>query len=73
MCYIMGGATLHSIKESLPPQLKNKVSIEGIPCLGYCNEPDTEDQHPCVLINGNVVKNASNPKIISQLLSQSEQ
>ncbi len=72
MCYIMGGASLHSLKETLPAEIKDSVSIEGIPCMGLCNQPDAEHQHPCVLINGEIIKNASNHKIVKQLLNHTE-
>ncbi|MBR8537185.1 NAD(P)H-dependent oxidoreductase subunit E [Carboxylicivirga sediminis] len=67
MCYIMGGAELHLLIEALPDQLKDKVSIEGIPCIGKCDT--NEKLHPCVLINGEELNNASTQKIIKQLLT----
>ncbi|MBS2213150.1 NAD(P)H-dependent oxidoreductase subunit E [Carboxylicivirga mesophila] len=67
MCYIMGGAELHLLIEALPAQLKDKVSIEGIPCFGKCDT--NEKLHPCVLINGAELNNASTQKIIKQLLT----
>ena len=67
MCYIMGGAALHLLNDSLPSSLKNKVSIEGVPCFGKC---DTDPKkHPCVLINGEEMMNASIQKIIAKLLT----
>ncbi|TRX71115.1 NAD(P)H-dependent oxidoreductase subunit E [Carboxylicivirga sp. M1479] len=67
MCYIMGGAELHLLNESLPSSLKNKVSVEGIPCFGKCDKH--EKSHPCVLINGQVLNNASTQKIVNHLLT----
>jgi len=67
MCYIMGGADLHLLNESLPSSLKGKVSIEGTPCLGKCNLD--QKAHPCVLINGEEMPNASILKIIAKLLT----
>ncbi|MCU4157796.1 NAD(P)H-dependent oxidoreductase subunit E [Carboxylicivirga sp. A043] len=67
MCYIMGGAELHLLNDSLPFQLKDKVSIEGIPCFGRCDS--NEKIHPCVLINGEELDNATTQKIIKKLLT----
>ncbi|WP_439185584.1 (2Fe-2S) ferredoxin domain-containing protein [Carboxylicivirga taeanensis] len=67
MCYIMGGAELHLLNECLPEGLKDKVSIEGSACFGKCNTD--EKKHPCVLINGQELNNASTQKIIKQLLT----
>lgn len=67
MCYIMGGAELHLLNECLPESLKQLVSVEGVPCFGKC---DTDKkQHPCVLINGQELNNATTQKIIKQLLT----
>ncbi|MCU4176697.1 NAD(P)H-dependent oxidoreductase subunit E [Carboxylicivirga sp. N1Y90] len=68
MCYIMGGAEIHLLNEKLPVELKERVSIEGIPCLGNC-EDNAEKAHPCVLINGETMPKASIQKIINHLLS----
>ena len=70
MCYIMGGAELHLLNDSLPTELKNKVNIEGITCIGNCNHD--EKLHPCVLINNMPVNNASTHKIIKHLLTLEE-
>lgn len=67
MCYIMGGAELHLLNECLPVQLQEKVSIEGIPCIGKCDS--NEKLHPCVLINGEELNNATTQKIIKKLLT----
>ncbi len=67
MCYIMGGAELHLLIDSLPDTLKGLVSIEGVPCFGKCDTDKKE--HPCVLINGEELNNATTQKIIKQLLT----
>ncbi len=67
MCYIMGGAALHLLNDSLPLSLKNKVYIEGVPCFGKCDSSPKE--HPCVLINGEEILNASIQKIVTKLLT----
>jgi len=70
MCYIMGGAELHLLNESLPTALKEQVSIEGIPCMGKCDK--AEKAHPCVRINEIELNNASTPKIVKHLLTLEE-
>ncbi|MBK3517397.1 NAD(P)H-dependent oxidoreductase subunit E [Carboxylicivirga marina] len=67
MCYIMGGAELHLLNDHLPSNLKDKVSIEGIPCIGKCDTK--EKHHPCVKINGEELNNATSQKIVKQLLT----
>ncbi|MCT4589765.1 MAG: NAD(P)H-dependent oxidoreductase subunit E [Carboxylicivirga sp.] len=67
MCYIMGGAELHLLKDSLPDSLKSKVNIEGIPCMGSCDKD--EKLHPCVLVNKVPINKASTQKVIKHLLT----
>jgi len=66
MCYIMGGAEMHLIREHLPEPLQDQVQIEGISCLGLC-EKEGDSQHPYVLINNEVMPKASIQKIIQYI------
>ncbi len=38
MCYIMGGAELKDMVDTLPQDVRDLVEISFSPCLGYCNE-----------------------------------
>lgn len=68
MCYIMGGAEIHLLNEKLPTEFKGRVNIEGITCLGNCDD-NSKNAHPCVVINGETMPNASIQKIIKYLLN----
>ena len=37
MCYIMGGAELKDIVETLPQDIQQHVEISFSACLGYCS------------------------------------
>jgi len=63
----MGGAELHLLHDRLPDSLKGKVDVEGLTCMGKCNTGKNE--HPCALVNGEVIENASIQKIITKLLT----
>jgi len=65
LCHVMGGAELPGLGEYLPESLKPKVHIKGMVCAKYCKE--TSMKPPFVLINGDLIKEASREKIISYL------
>ncbi|TAJ15368.1 hypothetical protein DMA11_01645 [Marinilabiliaceae bacterium JC017] len=69
MCYIMGGAELHLLKEHLPAHIAPLVKIEGASCLGVCQD-DNEDRPPCVMINDELIPNATIQKIITHITKQ---
>jgi len=66
MCYIMGGAGLHLLKDRLPSQIKDHVSVYGIPCLNICQD-ESEKRPPYVQINGVLMDSATIDKILKQL------
>jgi NADH:ubiquinone oxidoreductase 24 kD subunit len=63
LCYVMGGSELWTLPEVLPEGLKDKVTIKGSPCLGYCNT-EKPVKAPYVEVNGRLVREASVSKII---------
>ena len=65
-CYVMGGAALLSLEDSLPQSLSEKVEISGIPCLGLCRE-GTLGKAPFVKIGQTVVSQATVDKVIAVL------
>ncbi len=69
VCHVMGGSDLHMITEFLPDNLKNKVIVEGVPCLGFCNEPNGL-KPPFVQVNNKLISQASLSKIIENIQSE---
>ena len=64
MCYVMGGAELRDVLESLPENLKGLVDISFSPCLGYC---DKRNDPPYVELNGRMVAGVSKLSLIQIL------
>ncbi len=64
-CYVLGGAQLINLEESLPSDLKEQVKIEQVRCLAACN--GEESQPPYVKINGHLMPNATIAHIIEFL------
>jgi NADH:ubiquinone oxidoreductase subunit E len=67
----MGGSELLLLEEQLPGALKELTEIEGSPCLGACKRGSgggAEAAHaPFVRIDGEILEEASAPKIIEYL------
>ncbi|NLM00908.1 MAG: hypothetical protein GX220_05590 [Treponema sp.] len=65
-CFVMGASELLLMAEKLPANLQGKVEFEGITCLGKCKTTEC-DKAPFVLINGEVMQNASCVGLIEKL------
>lgn len=61
MCYVMGGAQLLDIADSLPPSIKEHVDISLAPCLQQCNETE---RPPFVELNGKILSGISKENLI---------
>lgn len=65
-CYLMGGSEFLLLDEQLPPELKEHVVVEGKPCLDHCRR-GTKGKAPFVLIDGELVTDATIPGVIERL------
>lgn len=65
-CFVMGGSDLLLLEDHIPESLKQHVSIEGSNCLGFC-EDRTKGKAPFVEINGELLEQATIPKILMYL------
>ena len=65
-CVLMGGSHLLALEEHLPPHLQGKVEVRGARCLEVCHE-ERRDEAPYVLINGEIMGDATLPRIIERL------
>lgn len=66
MCYVMGGADLKSVAETLPYEVKKHLSVTYSPCLGCCNKQQTP---PYVELNGRIIAGVSKNNLV-QLLKE---
>ena len=69
MCYVMGGAELKSVTESLPDDIKEHVRVSYAPCLGKC---DNAGEPPYVELNGRVIARVSRSNLIQMLKEEVE-
>ena len=71
-CYVMGNHELKDIKDHLPKDLKDKVYVEAAVCLG-CDLLKSKPLPPYVEIDGKLIPQASQEKIIEYLYSLEKQ
>lgn len=64
-CHLMGSASLQTLQDDLPLSLRGKVDVTGKRCLGLCSSNHTKA--PFVLVNNEVLDEASLPKIIDKI------
>jgi NADH:ubiquinone oxidoreductase subunit E len=65
-CYVTGGHKLADIKNTLPPHLKDKVSVEWSVCLG-CDKTEEVQQPPYAEVNGKLIAKATFESILSEI------
>ena len=63
LCFIMGGAAFELMGEKLPEDLKDKVTIKGMNCPGYCDS-QVNGRPPFVTVNNKLIAEANLNKVI---------
>lgn len=61
MCYVMGGAQLTEIADSLPENIREHVEISLIPCLKQC---EGSEKPPYVELNGKIITGISKENLV---------
>jgi NADH:ubiquinone oxidoreductase subunit E len=65
-CYVMGGANLLGLEDELPDELRDRVAVEGSPCLDLC-KGGRYGKAPFALVGDRVLCEATVPKILEEL------
>jgi NADH:ubiquinone oxidoreductase subunit E len=65
-CFVMGASDLILIGEKLPEDLKDKVEIEGITCMGSCKNAKS-GKAPFVKVNGELISEANVASVIEKI------
>lgn len=64
-CHLFGSSHLLELEEHLPENLKEKVKIIPVPCLGVCKDKDRKlGQPPYVMVGSHLVPNAGIESIV---------
>lgn len=70
-CYVMGGSELLLLEEHIPVRWKDRVEIEGAPCLGLCKDR-VVGKAPYAMIDGEVVQAATVPTLLEKIAAKLE-
>lgn len=70
LCYVMGGAELQLLGDSLPEELTDRVEIRGAACLDLCNHPE-KGKAPFVMVGDVIVAGATVSKVMEEIIKQS--
>ncbi len=65
-CYMLGASRLLNIENELPDELRDKVDVRALPCLGLCNDKELAGA-PYVKINGEVMEKATSERIFARM------
>lgn len=63
-CFVMGSSSLQELIETLPAKFGQKVTVEGITCLGLCNVDWEYSKAPYVKVDDEVISEATVEKVI---------
>lgn len=65
-CYMLGANRLLNIENEMPSDLRGKIDVRALPCMGLCNEKELSGA-PYVKLNGQVIENATAEKIYAKM------
>jgi NADH:ubiquinone oxidoreductase subunit E len=57
-CYVLGGSELLDLVDNLPSDLRERVDVDGAPCLGLC-KGSSAGARPFARVDGAVVADAT--------------
>jgi iron-hydrogenase subunit alpha len=66
-CYVMGSAQLASMAERLPEEWKDRVTVKGMRCIGACQQSEAFGRAPFVRVNGELIAEADEGKVIAAI------
>ena len=66
-CYVMGGAQLAGIAERRPEEWKDRVTVKGMRCVGACQQAGQFGRAPFVRVNGELIAEADEGKVLNAI------
>lgn len=66
-CYVMGSAQLAGIAERLPEEWRGRVTVKGMRCTGACQQAGKFGRAPFVRVNGRLVSEADEGKVLAAI------
>ncbi len=65
MCYVMGGAELRGLVETLPEEIRQHLAVSYSPCLGTCDKAGTPP--PFIELDGEPIGGVSKNNLLQIL------
>ena len=65
-CFVMGASSLQELTDIIPSRYGEKVEVQGVPCLEFCNA-STEARAAYVTVDDKVVMSATVEKVIEEI------
>lgn len=72
LCYVMGGAELQLLGDSLPEDVAKNVEIRGAACLDCCNKPEV-GKAPFVMVGDVIIAGATVEKVVDEIVKQNRE
>jgi len=66
-CFVMGGAALQGISETIKARYQDKVKVTASTCLNLCTANAQYSKAPYVTVDGTVVSEATVDKILKEI------
>ncbi|POR05194.1 hypothetical protein AU468_02280 [Alkalispirochaeta sphaeroplastigenens] len=70
-CYVMGSTQLLRLEEEIGPDLCDLVEVEGVRCLGYC-EDSSRGRAPFVTVDDECIADATVETVLEALRRRRE-
>lgn len=65
-CFVMGASEIMLLEENLPPELKDKVEIEGVTCMEECKN-SLNGKAPFVRVNNELLSGATLLSVLEKI------
>ena len=65
-CYVMGAASLLSVKEEVDAELSARIQLSGCSCMGFCKQQG-QGRAPFAKVNETVITDATLNKLIAEI------
>ena len=66
-CFVMGAAHLQELVEILPEKYPDMVEVSGVTCLELCSEASEYTNAPYVMVNDEVIADATIEKVLKHI------
>ena len=66
-CFVMGASALQELVDIIPEKYPDMVEVSGVPCLELCSDESKYTNAPYVMVNNEVISDATIDKVIKHV------